>query len=424
MKNQPTQTSLLVISSFPARGQTHGKQTVGVAPYAKNMLLGILDFTKRYKKATAITVLAERLAGQPLRSHDHGIDVHRVWKLNNPLSLAALAYYAIRNSAQTVLVQFEFAMFGKAFMLPFPLVLLLLLKLAGKRTILAMHQVPHSIHDIGVHMNIPPLTWQSDIATLGLHLYYRALLALADRMIVFDDVFRQRLIPYGSYKKIGVIPHGVEPSQRTSRTNARKTLGLANEFVILCFGYLAWYKGTDWIMEYIASLKKRSFPRPVRLIIAGGPNPQRIDLPYYQRYVETLHEIAGKSQGRVVITGYVPEEQMADYFAAADIAILPYRTLMSASGPMAIAARFGAPIVLSEALERVLDAPDTQVALNYARLKKQDMIIPFDVKKCTTILSKYMTHPELLTKMASFSRNLAKTRAFTRIAKDWCKEIV
>lgn len=424
MKKPTTHASLLVISSFPARGQTHGKQTVGVAPYAKNMLLGILDFAKQHKKTINITVLAERLAGQPQRYHDHGIDIHRVWELNNPISLITLAYRAIQSTTHTVLVQFEFAMFGKVFMLPFPLLILLLLKLAGKRTVLAMHQVPHSIHDIGVHMNIPLLTWQSDVVTLGLHLYYRALLALSDRMIVFDEVFKQRLMPYGNYKKIGVIPHGVEPSQRVSRTRARKKLGLTQEFVILCFGYLAWYKGTDWIMEYIAAQKKHSFPWPVKLIIAGGANPQRTDLPYYQRYVETLRVIADKSQGRIVISGYIPEQHMADYFAAADIALLPYRALMSASGPMAIAARFGTPIVLSEALERVLDAPDAQEALDHTGLKKQDMIIPFDTKKCTTILSKYMTQTNLLTKMAVFSRNLAKTRSFSRIAKDWWHEII
>lgn len=421
---KPSTLSLLVISSFPARGQTHGKQTVGVAPYAKNMFLGILDFAKRHKKAINITVLAERLAGQPKRSQDHGINVRRVWKLNNPISLIALAYHAIRSHAPTVLLQFEFAMFGKIYMLPLTLILLLVVKLARKRIVLVMHQVPHTIHEIGMHMNISPYSWQSDVATFGLHLYYRGLLLLSDRLVVFDEVFKQRLLPFGSHKKIGVIPHGVEPSQRVSRARARKGLGLTNEFVILCFGYLAWYKGTDWIMEYIAVQKKRAFPRPVKLIIAGGPNPQRIDLPYYQRYVEKLQAIAQKSHGKVIVTGYVTEQKMADYFAAADIALLPYRVLMSASGPMAIAARFGTPVVLSEALERVLDAPDAQEAMGKARLKKQDMIIPFDAKKYTTILSKYITQPDLLTKMAIFSRNLAKTRAFTSIAKDWWKEIV
>lgn len=423
MKQQSVQTSLLVISSFPARGQTHGKQTVGVAPYAKNMFLGILDFAKRYNKAIKITVLAERLAGQPERSQDHGINVHRVWKLNNPISLIALAYHAIRSHAPTVLMQFEFAMFGKIVMLPLTLILLLVLKLAQKRIILAMHQVPHTMNDIGMHINIAPETWRSDIATVGLHLYYRALLALADRMIVFDEVFKQRLLPFGSYKKIGVIPHGVEPSERVSRAHARKELGLTNEFVILCFGYLAWYKGTDWIMEYIATQKKKAFPKPVKLIIAGGPNPQRIDLPYYQRYVESLQTIAYKSHGNVMITGYIPEKKMSNYFAAADIALLPYRTLMSASGPMAIAARFGTPVVLSETLERIFDAPDAQEAMKKTGLQKKDMVIPFDAKKYTTMLTKYMTHPKLLTRMASLSRYLARTRSFSRIAKDWWNEI-
>lgn len=397
---------------------------MGVAPYAKNMFLGILDFAKKHKKTIKITVLAERLAGQPQLSHDHGINVHRVWKLKNPISLITLAYQAIRSRTQTVLVQFEFAMFGKLVMLPLTLILLLVLKLARKRIVLAIHQVPQTMNDIGIHVNIAPETWQSDIATIGLHLYYRALLLLTDRMIVFDEVFRQHLLPFGSNKKIGVIPHGVEPSERVSRTHARKELGFTNEFVILCFGYLAWYKGTDWIMEYIAMQKKKSFPKPIKLIIAGGPNPQRTDLPYYQRYVATLQAIAAKSQGRVTITGYIPESQMADYFAATDIALLPYRTLMSASGPMAIAARFGTPIVLSEPLERVLDAPDTKEAMNIAGLQKKDVILPFDPKAATTMLSNYMSHPERLTRMATFSRNLAKTRSFSRIAKDWMQEIV
>lgn len=423
MKRNPA-PSLLVISSFPERGQTHGKQTVGVAPYARNMFLGILAHANKQNKPLAVTILAEQLAGQPSVSTDHGMTVRRVWKLNSPLSLVNLAYQAIRNRSKTALIHFEFAMFGRLFTLPFPLILLLILKLAGKRTVLAMHQVPHSIHDIAQHMNIPAYSWQSDIATIGLHVYYRLLLSLTDRFIVFDEVFKERLAVFGSAKKIGVIPHGVENPLHISRSGARRALSLSNEFVILCFGYLAWYKGTDWIMEYIASLKKHAFPRPVRLIIAGGPNPQRMDLPYYQQYVGSLQTIARKSSGTVVITGYVPERAMSRYFAACDIALLPYRTFMSASGPMAIAARFGTPIVLSEALERVLDAPDAQGAMARAGIKNQDIVMPFDAKKYTTMLHNYMTKPELVSKMSVFTKQLAKTRAFTRIAKYWWQEIM
>ncbi|MDP1722564.1 MAG: glycosyltransferase [Candidatus Gottesmanbacteria bacterium] len=421
---KPSTQSLLVISSFPARGQVHGRATVGVAPYAKNMLLGIQSYARQHKQRLTVTVLAEHLKGQPKISQDHGMEVRRVWQLNNPISLIALAYHALIDTSPTVLLQFEFAMFGKAYMLPLTLLLMILLKLARKRVILAMHQVPQTIHEIAIHINIPPLSWQSDVATLGLHGYYRALMAFTDRIIVFDEIFRQRLLPYGNHKKIGVIPHGVEPSERVSRTTARKTLGLTNEFVVLCFGYLAWYKGTDWIMEYIAALKKNAFPRPVKLIIAGGPNPQRIDLPYYRRYVETLDAIANRSHGTVTITGYIPEKDMGNYFAAADITLLPYRTLMSASGPMAIAARFGTPIVLSEALERILDAPDAQQVMKIAGIAKKDMVIPFDPKKYTSMLMKYMTQPELLTRMATFSQQIAKLRAFTSIAKNWWNEIV
>ncbi|MBI5620742.1 glycosyltransferase [Candidatus Gottesmanbacteria bacterium] len=416
--------SLLVISSFPAHGQTHGKATVGVAPYAKNMLLGIQNYAKQEKERVNITILAEHLDGEPEATQDHGMNVHRVWKLNNPFSLLVLAYHALMDRSPTVLLQFEFAMFGKASMMPFALLLMLMLKLSRKRIILAMHQVPQTIHEVAMHMNIAPYSWQSDIATLALRLSYHALLALSSSVIVFDEVFRQRILPFGSHKKIGVIPHGVESPERVSRARARKTLGLKNEFAVLCFGYLAWYKGTDWIIEYIAALKKHAFPRSIKLIVAGGPNPQRVNLSFYRQYVETLTSLANRSRGTVTITGYIPEKKMSDYFAAADIALLPYRTLMSASGPMAIAARFGTPVVVSEALERVLNAPDAQRAMVFAGFTKKDIVIPFDAKQYTSMLTKYMKQPDLLKRMATFSRQVAKSRAFTAIAKDWWSKII
>jgi glycosyltransferase involved in cell wall biosynthesis len=59
----------------------------------------------------------------------------------------------------------------------------------------------------------------------------------------------------------------------------------------------------------------------------------------------------------VRFTGFVPDEDVARWFAAADVALLPYPRPFASSGPLALALAHSTPVLMSEALARTTGAP-------------------------------------------------------------------
>src|SRR3546814_13806428 len=67
-----------------------------------------------------------------------------------------------------------------------------------------------------------------------------------------------------------VIPHGVEGRATPSRDEARAALGLDDRLVVLCFGFLAPYKGLELVLEGGALVGGDS----TLVVAAGGPHPR------------------------------------------------------------------------------------------------------------------------------------------------------
>ena len=135
-----------------------------------------------------------------------------------------------------------------------------------------------------------------------------------------------------------VHPLPPESPGAVDREGARTRLGLeSNALAVLCFGLIRPYKGVEVLLEAVARLPRE--PRIV-LLLAGEP---------WGGIAGTLRQRLRRSdlEGRVVARlGWVPEPEVADWFAAADVAVLPY---LSATGS-AVAAQalgWGLPIVAS-----------------------------------------------------------------------------
>jgi glycosyltransferase involved in cell wall biosynthesis len=60
----------------------------------------------------------------------------------------------------------------------------------------------------------------------------------------------------------------------------------------------------------------------------------------------------------VRFAGYVADADVARWFAAADVALLPYPQPFASSGPLALALAHGTPVLLSDALAGTVGAPD------------------------------------------------------------------
>jgi len=145
-----------------------------------------------------------------------------------------------------------------------------------------------------------------------------------------------------------VVPHGIEVAQRSDRDAARAALGVeSGRLCVLCFGFLSPYKGLEAALG-----AARLAGDGVELVIAGGEHP-RLEATG-DGYAERLRASAPPNAR---FTGFVPEADVARWFAAADVALLPYPRPFASSGPLALALAHDTPVLLSEALARTTGAP-------------------------------------------------------------------
>lgn len=107
---------------------------------------------------------------------------------------------------------------------------------------------------------------------------------------------------------------------------------------LLFFGFIRAYKGLDILLEAFAD--KRLATLPVKLIIAGE---------YYEDAApyEALIKQYGLESRLIRATDFIPNEQVADYFCAADIVVQPYKNATQ-SGVSQIAYHFGRPMLVTD----------------------------------------------------------------------------
>ena len=401
---------LVVITSFPEKGLVHGKAVVGIASYAKNTLLSL----KSYKKNIKIFVLAEKLNGKE-EYEDDNLEVKRVWKRNSFSIFPALLKQILSLKSKNILVEFEIAMFGDLlFLIPLPL-FLLLLALTRKKITIVLHQVISDITELSGHINIKSRT-KLLFLNLMIGIFYRTIISLSSKVIVFDEILKKKLEKLGKADKIIVIEHGVEKfNVKITKDEAKRKLNLSkNEAVILYFGFLAWYKGTDFLVNNYRKNKG------IKLIIAGGPNPNHINKAYYQSYVDKI-QLDCLKKG-ILLTGFVQEEDIPTYFSACDAVILPYRTLMSASGPLSIAFSFAKPIFVSEKLSGIFETKDLSEALQKRNILKESLM--FDsYADLEAKIEKLRDDKAFAQELREVSAEIAKKRDWNIIGKKYYEEI-
>jgi glycosyltransferase involved in cell wall biosynthesis len=130
------------------------------------------------------------------------------------------------------------------------------------------------------------------------------------------------------YSHFGVPADRQAAHRRLSTNPSLRTL--------LFFGFIRDYKGLDLLLEAYAGL-----PDQYQLIIAGECYGSFAN---YQRQIDALSDAHRVIQH----IRYIPDQEVADYFSAADVVVLPYKSATQ-SGIAAIARHFGTPVILSDA---------------------------------------------------------------------------
>lgn len=204
---------------------------------------------------------------------------------------------------------------------------ILLAKFLGLRVVITAHDVESFV----VSLEVPALSrW-----------VYRQ----ADRVVAHNQISRQELIGRIGLpaQRIAVIPHGnylhaLQSLPAQSAARASLVIPEAAK-VILFFGQIKDVKGLDLLFEAMPTVLK-TYPEAL-LLIAG--KPWKSDFSAYEAQMVRL----GIRDRCITHIRYIPDEDVARYYAAADLVALPYRRIYQ-SGVVLMAMSYGKAVLVSD----------------------------------------------------------------------------
>ena len=154
--------------------------------------------------------------------------------------------------------------------------------------------------------------------------------------VVVDDIKKLgatnkplTLTPHPLYDHFGV---------RMTREDALERLSLDSSYrFVLFFGLIRSYKGLDLLLEAFADERLRKLP--VKLLVAGEFYEDE------QYYLDIITE-KDLSEHVLICDNYIPENEVREWFSAADLIVQPYRSATQ-SGISQIAYHFEKPMLVT-----------------------------------------------------------------------------
>jgi glycosyltransferase involved in cell wall biosynthesis len=167
-------------------------------------------------------------------------------------------------------------------------------------------------------------------------------LAMGDLFVTHSRPEADRLlevVPGCDATQLSVSPH---PEYRHLRgatvdqEGARRRLGLPGGPTLLFFGFVRKYKGLETLLESLPIIRKEI---DAHLVVAGE---------FWDGVAATERRIRELDLGEVIrlLPRYIPNEEVADLFAAADLVVAPYLSATQ-SGIVQLAFGFEKPVVAS-----------------------------------------------------------------------------
>lgn len=339
IKKYDTPETVCLVTSYPDRRGESAERNA-IANYSRELV-------REMAKKTPVVVIAEIL-DKPKIYEEDGVLVVRgftrdSWTMNFQI-INALKQFAL---AKQVILQFEFGVYGGSVTTFLTAFLGLMIRTMGKRFSVMLHQVTNDLGELSEHLGIAHRGLKTLFYNVGVRTFYVMTGLFSDRVMVHNKYLSTKLSRYVSKSRIVVVPHGVgEASNKLSKAKLRASLGWKrDEFIILVFGYLSWYKGSDWVVAKIGEIAKKYPGKKIRLVMAGGESGTLKGMKHYRKFATHLYELADKYD--VKITGYIHDKDKAKYFLGSNLVILPHRVAMSESGVMAHVAMYAKPFLAS-----------------------------------------------------------------------------
>lgn len=121
------------------------------------------------------------------------------------------------------------------------------------------------------------------------------------------------------------------------KKKAREKLGLKTERVMLFFGYIRAYKGLNVLLDAMPTILKKI---PSTLLIVGEFYDNK------EKYRAKIQQLGLATQVQLY-SDYVPNEEIATFFSAADVVVLPYISATQ-SAIVPVAYHFNKPVIATD----------------------------------------------------------------------------
>lgn len=178
-------------------------------------------------------------------------------------------------------------------------------------------------------------------------------LLMANSVTVLLPAYRKTLIEKYKAKNAHFSPHGIfsalpAPPDMKLRGNP--------EHRILAMGHWGTYKRLELLMEAFPKIAAR-VPN-AKLVIAG------CDHPITPGYIQSIAD-KYRDHPQIEFAGYVPEENIPEFFARMSLLLMPYSSSTGSSGVAHQAAEYGLPIVCADIPEFREMAEDEDLAVDF-----------------------------------------------------------
>ena len=402
--------TLMMITLYPKKGELYSRGTSGVASYAKNIA--------RHMKRKVV-VLADVISSPEAYEEDNVLVV-RCFRRGSPLLwLQILKTMRSFGLVRNIHIQFDFAMYGHIFPTTSVLLFLGCLSLFGKKASVTLHHVIMDVRKISGHIGLGKSLKDSikgKIYNSYFHIFYAFLGIFSQRVVVLEEPLKEKLERRIDRDKIEFIPHGVDTKVKLlTKSEARKRLGIPqNDYVIMFFGYVNWFKGADIFVSYFKEIDA-ILKRKVHCIVGGGISPTMKDEPFYQTYYQkVLNEI--ETAENFKITGYIPQNKIGYYFSASDLLVLPYRYFMTASGVLSLLFSYQKPFIVSDNFSEIFESNDFRSVFGEVGLRKRDFVFELNKKSCIT-MSENVLKNGIKNKIVNMTKIVREKRSYKNTAK-------
>ncbi|MCX7589401.1 MAG: glycosyltransferase [Patescibacteria group bacterium] len=401
IKKFNNEKNFIVITTYPPKNSVYNGKG-GLSSFGKNFLNHlnnisnnqIIVFSQKEKKSKIYLENNKKILIIPIIKRDSILSFFNILKI----------YLSKLNKIKKLIIQFEFNSFGGIKSLIGFIFLNFILTFCKKKIYLILHQIEPNLNNLYGHLGWKKNGIKSKIFNFLIKTYYFLICLSSKKIFVLEEIFKKKLISLKiPRKKIIVIPHGVD--------NKFIIKKIKNNNNLIHFGYLSWYKGVDWLIENINKKEK--------LIIAGGPSPNLLQKKHYKNFLKEI-KTKIKNKKNIIITGFVKEQKIQDYFNKSKIILFPYRTMISSSGPFSLAFSFEKPFILSRPLEGYFESPDFAEALKETGLKKEDFLFDFTPESFEKRLEWAKNN---LDKLSKFSRLMKKKRSWDKVAEKYLETI-